>query len=143
MDVIAGVATGAIAHGALVAEALNLPFVYVRSAPKQHGLENLIEGDLKPSSRVVVVEDLVSTGLSSLKAVEALQQSGANVLGMVAIFTYGFDVAQKNFEQHGVPLYTLANYNQLIDHALEIGMVSKSELEVLKSWREKPETWGR
>jgi len=143
VDVIAGVATGAIAHGALVAEALNLPFVYVRSAPKKHGLENLIEGHLKPGSRVVVVEDLVSTGLSSLKAVEALQQAGSTVLGMVAIFTYGFDAAQKNFEQHGVPLYTLANYNQLIDHTLEIGLISKSELEVLKSWREKPEAWGR
>lgn len=143
VDVIAGVATGAIAHGALIADAMNLPFVYVRSAPKGHGLENLIEGHLKPGSRVVVVEDLISTGLSSLKAVEALQQAGANVLGMVAIFTYGFDVAKQSFEKHGIPVYTLANYNQLIEHAVEVGLVTKSEQEVLKSWRDNPEKWGR
>jgi orotate phosphoribosyltransferase len=143
IDVIAGVATGAIAHGVLVAEAMNLPFVYVRSAPKGHGLENLIEGDLKPGQRVLVVEDLISTGLSSLKAVEALNHAGANVLGMVAIFTYGFDVAKNNFEKHNVPVYTLANYHQLIDHALRVGMINDNQLEVLKKWRENPESWGR
>lgn len=143
IDVIAGVATGAIAHGILVAEAMNLPFVYVRSAPKGHGLENLIEGELKAGQRVVVIEDLISTGMSSLKAVEALRNAGANVLGMLAIFTYGFDVAQKSFEQYGVPVYTLGNYQELIDHALNVGMISTQQLDVLKSWRESPETWGK
>ncbi len=143
IDAIAGVATGAIAHGLLVAEALNLPFVYVRSAPKGHGLENLIEGDLKPNQRVVVIEDLVSTGLSSLKAVEALKQANAIVLGMAAIFTYGFDTAKQNFEQHNVTLHTLANYNELMDYALSIDMIKPSQLEVLKKWRENPSEWGR
>lgn len=143
IDAIAGVATGAIAHGLLVAEALNLPFVYVRSAPKGHGLENLIEGDLKPNQRVVVIEDLVSTGLSSLKAVEALKQANAIVLGMAAIFTYGFDTAKQNFEQHNVALHTLANYNELMDYALSIDMIKPSQLEVLKKWRENPSEWGR
>lgn len=143
IDVIAGVATGAIAHGVLVAEALNLPFVYVRSAPKGHGLENLIEGELKPGQRVVVIEDLISTGMSSLKAVEALRSAGAEVLGMLAIFTYGFDIAQSSFEQQNVPVYTLGNYHELIEHALSSGMISSSQLEVLRSWREKPDTWGK
>lgn len=143
IDAIAGVATGAIAHGALVAEAMNLPFVYVRSAPKSHGLENMIEGDLKPNQRVVVIEDLVSTGLSSLKAVDALRAAKANVLGMAAIFTYGFDLAKDNFVQHNIPLHTLANYHELIDHALSVGMVDQSQLNVLRSWRENPEIWGK
>ncbi|MDY0200125.1 MAG: orotate phosphoribosyltransferase [Bacteroidales bacterium] len=143
VDVIAGVATGAIAHGALVAEALNLPFIYVRSAPKQHGLENLVEGDLKPNQRVVVVEDLVSTGLSSLRAVDALRQANANVLGMTAIFTYGFDLAKENFEKYEIPLYALANYNELIEYALSVNLVNNSHLSVLKSWRENPSEWGR
>ncbi|HZJ73876.1 MAG TPA: orotate phosphoribosyltransferase [Perlabentimonas sp.] len=143
IDVIAGVAMGAIAHGALVAHALNLPFVYVRSAPKKHGLENLIEGDLKPNQRVVVVEDLVSTGLSSLKAVDALRKANANVLGLTAIFTYGFDVAKENFDRYKIPLYTLVNYNELIDYALSINMVSSSQLSVLKNWRENPSQWGK
>lgn len=143
VDVIAGVATGAIAHGALVAEALNLPFIYVRSAPKNHGLENLVEGDLKPNQRVVVVEDLVSTGLSSLKAVDALRQANANVLGMTAIFTYGFDLAKENFDKYDIPLYTLASYNELIEYAISINLVNSSHLSVLKSWRENPSEWGR
>ncbi len=143
VEVIAGVATGAIAHGILVAEALGLPFVYVRSAPKKHGLENLIEGDLKPNQKVVVVEDLVSTGLSSLKAVDALREANANVLGMTAIFTYDFDTAKQNFDQYNLPLFTLANYHELIDYALSIDMVEQSQLEVLKSWRKNPSEWGK
>jgi orotate phosphoribosyltransferase len=143
VEVIAGVATGAIAHGVLVAEAMNLPFVYIRSAAKQHGLTNLIEGDLKPGQKVVVVEDLISTGMSSLKAVEALRDAGAEVMGMVAIFTYGFDVAQKSFQEQNVPVYTLANYFELIDYALSINMVDNSQLAVLRSWRENPEIWGK
>lgn len=143
VEVIAGVATGAIAHGILVAEALGLPFVYVRSAPKKHGLENLIEGDLKPNQKVVVVEDLVSTGLSSLKAVDALREANANVLGMTAIFTYDFDTAKQNFDQYNLPLFTLANYHELIDYALSIDMVEQSQLEVLKSWRKNPGEWGK
>ena len=143
VEVIAGVATGAIANGILVAEALGLPFVYVRSAPKKHGLENLIEGDLKPNQKVVVVEDLVSTGLSSLKVVDALREANANVLGMTAIFTYDFDTAKQNFDQYNLPLFTLANYHELIDYALSIDMVEQSQLEVLKSWRKNPSEWGK
>jgi orotate phosphoribosyltransferase len=143
VDIIAGVATGAIAHGVLVAEALDLPFVYVRSAPKKHGLENLIEGEIKPNQRVVVIEDLISTGLSSLKAVDALKEANANVLGMAAIFTYGFDVATQNFDMYGVNLFTLANYYELIDYALSINLIDNSQLDVLKSWREAPDQWGK
>ncbi|MFP4556336.1 MAG: orotate phosphoribosyltransferase [Bacteroidales bacterium] len=143
VDAIAGVATGAIAHGAIVAEALNLPFVYVRSSPKKHGLENLVEGDLKPGQRIVVVEDLISTGKSSLKAVDAIRSAGAEVVGMVAIFTYGFDVAKRNFDEKGVPFFTLADYPQLIDYALNIGMVNPSQMHVLEKWRDNPQVWGR
>lgn len=143
MEVIAGVATGAIAHGVLVAQALNLPFVYIRSEAKKHGLENLIEGVIEPNQKVVVIEDLVSTGLSSLKAVEALQKVNANVLGMLAIFTYGFDLAQQNFERYNVQLHTLANYHDLINFALSINKIDASQLDVLKSWRENPAEWGR
>jgi orotate phosphoribosyltransferase len=143
VEVIAGVATGAIAHGVLVAQALNLPFVYIRSEAKKHGLENLIEGVIEPNQKVVVIEDLVSTGLSSLKAVEALQKVNANVLGMLAIFTYGFDLAQQNFERYNVQLHTLANYHDLINFALSINKIDASQLDVLKSWRENPAEWGR
>lgn len=142
-EVIAGVATGAIAHGVLVAEKLGLPFVYVRSSPKSHGLENLIEGDLKPGQKVVVIEDLVSTGGSSLKAAEALDNFGGDVLGMVAIFTYGFPVASQNFEKAGLNLTTLSNYQTLIDIALELGEVHEEEIESLQSWRENPSEWGK
>lgn len=142
-NVVAGVATGAIAHGALVAQGLDLPFVYVRSSPKKHGLENLVEGDLKPGQRVVVVEDLISTGKSSLKAVEALRSAGAEVIGMVAIFTYGFDVAKRSFEEQGVPYFTLTDYSQLIDYALSIGMVNPSQMHILEKWRDNPQVWGR
>ena len=143
VEVIAGVATGAIAHGMLVADRLNLPFVYVRSAPKKHGLENLVEGDIKAGQKVVVIEDLISTGLSSLAAVDALRNAGCNVLGMVAIFTYGFNQASENFAKANVKIDTLASYNQLIDIAIEQGFVNKDHLELLTSWRNNPENWGK
>jgi orotate phosphoribosyltransferase len=143
VDVIAGVATGAIAHGALVADLLGKPFVYVRSSPKEHGLENLIEGDLKPGQKVVVIEDLISTGGSSLKAVEALRNNGADVSGMLAIFTYGFRVAEDNFTAAGVEYETLSNYEVLIKVALETGYVSADDLNALTDWRENPANWRK
>ncbi len=142
-EIIAGVATGAIAHGALVAEKLGKPFIYVRSAPKSHGLTNQVEGEYRPGSRVVVVEDLVSTGGSSLGAVEALRDAGCEVLGMVAIFTYGFPKAQENFRKAGVRLDTLSNYNAMIDLAVEQGYVREEDLARLREWRSSPETWGK
>lgn len=140
-DAIAGVATGAIAQGALVAEELNLPFVYVRSTPKDHGLENLIEGELRPGMKVVVVEDLVSTGGSSLKAVEAIRRDGCEVIGMIASFTYGFDVALKAFKDAGVKLVTLTNYEAVLDTALRTEYITEDDVEVLKSWRKDPAHW--
>jgi orotate phosphoribosyltransferase len=140
-EVIAGVATGAIAQGALVAEVMNLPFAYVRSAPKKHGMENLIEGVVLPGQKVVVVEDLISTGGSSLQAVEALRKAGADVLGMVAIFTYGFPVAEENFKASNCKLVTLTNYMELLNYALESDYIKKEELQVLQEWRQNPDTW--
>jgi len=140
-DVIAGVATGAIAQGALVAEVLNKPFVYVRSSPKGHGLENLIEGKIEKGQRVIVIEDLVSTGGSSLKAVEALRIEGCEVLGMMAIFTYGFDMARVNFEKLNCRLDTLSNYEVLIDIALAENYINVGQLDTLKRWRIAPEKW--
>lgn len=142
-DVVAGVATGAIAQGAMVADALGKPFVYVRSSPKGHGLENLIEGDLKPGQKVVVIEDLISTGGSSLKAVEALRNNGAEVLGMQAIFTYGFKVAEDNFAEAEVEFETLSNYQSLIKVAAEGGYVSSADLSELSDWREDPANWKK
>jgi orotate phosphoribosyltransferase len=142
-EVIAGVATGAIAIGALVADKLGLPFVYVRSKPKDHGLENLIEGDLIAGQKVVVIEDLVSTGGSSLKAAEALSNFGGDVLGMLAIFTYNFPVATESFRKAGVELTTLSNYQTLIELALEMGEINQDELENLQNWRKNPSTWGK
>ena len=142
-DVIAGVATCAIAQGALVAEVLGKPFVYVRSSPKDHGLENLIEGDLKAGQKVVVIEDLISTGGSSLKAVGALRNAGAEVLGMVAIFTYGFPVASEKFAEAKVELTTLSNYNAVLQHLLDTKQIGSAEMETLKKWREAPEVWGK
>jgi len=142
-EAIAGVATGAIAHGALVAEELHLPFIYVRSKPKGHGLENLIEGDIKPGTKVVVVEDLISTGTSSLNAVHAIRNYGAEVLGMVAIFTYNFPHADKNFEEAEVELTTLSNYNLLLEMAFEDGEITAEQLESLNNWRKNPESWGK
>ena len=143
VEAIAGVATGAIAPGALVADLLGLPFVYVRATPKDHGLENLIEGDLKPNQKVVVVEDLVSTGLSSLKAVEAIRKDGADVIGMVSIFSYGFPIATQNLKDANVELTSLSNYDAILDEALRTEYIDESELETLQEWREKPDTWGR
>jgi orotate phosphoribosyltransferase len=142
-EVIAGVATGAIAHGALVAEKLGLPFIYVRSEPKSHGLENLIEGDLGAGQKVVIVEDLVSTGGSSLKAANAVADFGGIVLGMVAIFTYEFPQAQNNFAKAGLPLTTLSRYQVLIEQALKMGRVTEDEIQKLMQWRQDPANWGK
>jgi len=140
-DVIAGVATGAIAQGALVAEKLGLPFIYVRSASKSHGLENLIAGVVVPGQKVVVIEDLISTGGSSLKAVQALSETGCEIMGIAAIFTYGFPNAVKNFNDANCKLFTLSNYGDLLELALEIGYISKKESELLAEWRTDPENW--
>lgn len=142
-EVIAGVATGAIAHGVLVAEKLGLPFIYVRPQPKGHGLENMIEGDLKAGQKVVIIEDLISTGGSSIHAAEAILNYGGDVMGMLAIFTYNFPIANQNFENAGIKLDTLSNYQILIELALQNGEITAEELESLKAWRENPSTWGR
>jgi len=141
VEVIAGVATGAIAQGALVADALGLPFVYVRPTPKDHGLENMIEGDLRPKQKVVVIEDLISTGGSSLKAVEAIRNDGSEVLGMVAIFTYGFPVATAKFKQAKVKLTTLCTYDAVLSEALSTNYISVDDIEALQEWRQNPSTW--
>ncbi|MDR1562562.1 MAG: orotate phosphoribosyltransferase [Dysgonamonadaceae bacterium] len=140
---IAGVATGAIAQGALVADLLNLPFVYVRSAPKDHGLENLIEGDLKPGAKVVVIEDLISTAKSSLKAVDAIRAAGCDVIGMVAIFNYGFPVAEAAIRDAKVDFVSLSNYDTVLDEALRIDYIDQADIRTLQQWRHNPETWGR
>ncbi|PKP11758.1 MAG: orotate phosphoribosyltransferase [Bacteroidetes bacterium HGW-Bacteroidetes-4] len=140
-DVIAGVATGAIAHGVLVAQVLNKPFVYVRSDAKKHGLENLVEGYLDPGQKVVVIEDLISTGGSSLKAVEALRNAGAEVLGLIAIFSYGFDKAHENFVAADCAFHTLTNYQTMISIAHKTGYVSEAEVALLNRWRLNPENW--
>lgn len=140
-DAIAGVATGAIAQGALVADTMALPYVYVRSTPKDHGLENLIEGNLKPGQKVVVIEDLISTGGSSLKAVEAIRNAGCEVVGMAAIFTYGFPLAVKRFEEAGVELITLSNYNAMLEAALESNYIKAEDLDALREWRHDPANW--
>ena len=140
-DVIAGVATGAIGMGILVADILGLPFIYVRPEPKSHGRKNQIEGHLESGQNVVVIEDLISTGNSSLNAVEALKEAGAVVKGMVAIFSYGFDVADKNFEDKGVRLTTLSNYENLLEQALDSGYVTDKELITLNDWRKSPSEW--
>ena len=141
VEVIAGVATGAIAQGALVADALGLPFVYVRPTPKDHGLENMIEGDLRPKQKVVVIEDLISTGGSSLKAVEAIRNDGSEVLGMVAIFTYGFPVAEQKFKAAKVKLTTLCNYEAVLAEALATNYITVDDMETLQEWRKNPSTW--
>jgi orotate phosphoribosyltransferase len=140
-EAVAGVATGAIPQGAMVADTLNLPFVYVRSKPKDHGLENLIEGELKPGTKVVVVEDLISTGGSSLKAVEAIRNYGCEVVGMVASYTYGFDVAAKAFKEANVELVTLTNYEAVVAEALSTGYIKEGEVALLNQWREAPSEW--
>ena len=135
---VAGVATGAIAQGALVADELNLPFVYVRSKAKDHGMGNLIEGELPAGSKVVVIEDLISTGGSSLKAVEALRQAGYEVVGMVASYTYGFPVAAKAFADANVELQTLTDYEHVVEQALATGYITESDVELLHEWRKDP-----
>lgn len=140
-DVIAGVATGAIAIGALVAQALNLPFVYVRPEAKSHGRQNQVEGFLEPHKNVVVIEDLISTGKSSLNAVKALKEAGANVIGMVAIFSYGFDIANENFEKEKINLITLSDYQHLLEQSLDSNYISEKELETLNTWRKNPAVW--
>ena len=142
-EVLAGVATGAIAHGVLVADRMGKPFVYVRPKPKDHGTGSQIEGKLPEGAKVVVIEDLISTGMSSLAAVDALRKAGADVLGMVAIFTYGFDLASERFKEAGVPLATLSNYGSLIDVATSAGLVKPSDTEVLQRWREDPAGWNK
>ena len=141
-DVIAGVATGAIGIGMLVAEYMGLPFVYVRPEPKKHGRQNQIEGFIQKGQNVVVVEDLISTGNSSLLAVDALKEAGANVKGMVAIFTYGFDVSVENFKKANVELYTLSNYDNLLELAVAKNYITEEEQHTLQEWRVSPSTWG-
>ena len=141
-DVVAGVATGAIAQGALVADVLQLPFVYVRSKPKDHGLENLIEGDLKSGQKVVVIEDLISTGGSSLKAVEAIRKAGCEVVGMVAAYTYGFAVAEDAFKAADVKLVTLTDYEHVVQKAVETGYIAKEDVVLLNEWRLNPAEWN-
>tara|TARA_R110002049_G_scaffold4842_15_gene34257 strand:- start:985 stop:1626 length:642 start_codon:yes stop_codon:yes gene_type:complete len=140
-DVIAGVATGAIAIGILVAQELGVPFIYVRPEPKKHGRKNQIEGHLESGQNVVVIEDLISTGNSSLNAVDALKEAGAVVKGMVAIFSYGFEVASKNFKEKNVGLVTLSNYESLLEQALDSSYISEKELSTLHEWRKEPSTW--
>ncbi len=142
-EVIAGVATGAIAIGALVADVLDLPFVYVRSASKSHGLENLIEGVLNKGQKVVVIEDLVSTGGSSIKAVDAIRKHGAEVMGMLAIFTYGFDLSVNNFKSAKCELTTLSDYHALLELAAETNYIKPEELATLNSWRQDPANWKK
>ncbi|RZT00118.1 orotate phosphoribosyltransferase [Aquimarina brevivitae] len=140
-DVIAGVATGAIGIGMLVAEYLSLPFIYIRPEPKKHGRQNQIEGLVPTGKNVVVIEDLISTGKSSLNAVKALQDVNANVKGMVAIFNYGFTIADENFNKANIELHTLSNYENLVEQALETNYITKKEEETLKAWRVDPAGW--
>ena len=141
-DVIAGVATGAIGIGILVAEYLSVPFVYVRPEAKKHGRQNQIEGFIQKGQNVVVVEDLISTGKSSLNAVKALNEAEMNVKGMVAIFSYNFDIAKENFENAGVDLHTLSNYENLLEQALDTNYITSTELETLENWRKDPANWN-
>lgn len=143
VEAIAGVATAGIPQGALVADLLSLPFLYVRSKPKGHGMENLIEGKINAGQKVVVIEDLVSTGGSSLSAVAALKKADAEVLGMAAIFTYGFSVADQNFHEAEVPLVVLSDYATLLQYAKSENIISEDQLPVLNEWRNKPEVWGK
>ncbi len=143
VEAVAGVATGAIAQGALVAEELSLPFAYVRSKPKDHGMENLIEGELKPGAKVVVIEDLISTGGSSLKAVEALRKYGCEVIGMVASYTYGFPVAEKAFADANVKLVTLTDYEHVVEQAVATGYIRPEHVDMLHEWRKDPANWKK
>jgi orotate phosphoribosyltransferase len=141
VEVIAGVATGGIAIGALVAEAMGLPFIYIRSSSKGHGMQNLIEGDINTGQNVVVIEDLISTGGSSLKAVDAIRDNECTVLGMVAIFTYGFELSKNNFEEKKCKLITLSEYDVLIDVAVKSNYINESAINSLSEWRKNPAEW--
>ena len=142
-EAVAGVATGAIAQGALVADELGLPYSYVRPKPKDHGMGNQIEGEIKKGAKVVVVEDLISTGGSSLKAVAALRAYGVEVVGMVASFTYGFPVAEEAFREAGVELFTLSDYEAVLAQAAQTGYIKESDIEVLAQWRRNPAEWRK
>lgn len=142
-DLVAGVATGGIAHGVLVAQELDKSFAYVRSKAKAHGMGNQVEGVVKEGQRVLVIEDLISTGGSSLNAVKALRDAGCEVVGMIAIFTYGFDLAVKSFEEENVRLFTLSDYHTLLETALEAGYVSQEEMQSLNEWRKDPANWKK
>lgn len=141
-EAVAGVATAGIPQGALLADALGVPFIYVRSKPKGHGMENLIEGKVTPGQKVIIVEDLISTGGSSLKAADALQKSGFEVLGMLSIFTYGFQLADDNFENAGIKLHCLSNYQIMLEKAIELGYINESDVASLEEWRTDPGNWG-
>ncbi len=142
-DVIAGVATGGIAQGALVAQELGIPFIYVRSSVKEHGMGNQIEGYYEKGQKVVVIEDLISTGGSSLKAIAALRDAELDVRGLVAIFTYGFDIAHENFANAECPYVTLSDYNSMIAEALDSNLISQDDMDSLKRWRDNPSTWNQ
>ena len=142
-DVIAGVATGAIAIGVLVAEELGIPFVYVRPETKKHGRQNQVEGMLESGSNVIVIEDLISTGKSSLNAVKALKEANATVKGMIAIFSYGFSLADENFKKDNIELTTLCNYEALLEQAIDTNYISEKELKTLNDWRENPSEWNQ
>ena len=142
-EVIAGVATAGIPHGTMAADLLKLPFIYVRSKPKEHGMGNQIEGVLQPGQKVVVIEDLVSTGKSSLEAVEAIRKAGGEVLGMCALFTYGFDAASQAMEAAGVPLHTISNYTALMEVAVDQQLITAEQKQSLEEWRVSPATWGK
>lgn len=142
-EVIAGVATAGIAHGVMAADLLKLPFIYVRSKPKEHGMGNQVEGDLQPGQKVVVVEDLISTGKSSLEVVEVLRAAGAEVIGMCGLFTYGFPQADAAFEKAGVPLHTISNYNALIEVVNDQKLIDEAQSDSLAQWRLAPDQWGK
>jgi orotate phosphoribosyltransferase len=142
-EVIAGVATAGIPHGVLVADLLTLPFVYVRSKPKEHGMGNQIEGVLEPGKKVVVIEDLISTGMSSMQAVEALQQAGAEIIGICSVFNYGFDVARDLFASKQIKMISLSNYDALVSLALEKNIIDQADESLLKEWRVSPSSWGQ
>ena len=142
VDVIAGVATGAIGIGILVAEKLNLPFIYVRPEAKKHGRQNQIEGEVRKGKKIIVIEDLISTGKSSLNAVKALREAELDVLGMIAIFTYDFEISKNNFLKDSVKLNTLSNYSELLKKAVEINYVSEKDIETLEKWNKSPESWS-
>lgn len=142
VEAIAGVATAGIPQGVLVADEIGLPFIYVRPEPKKHGLNNQIEGHVEPAQRVVIVEDLVSTGGSSLRAADALREAGANILGMVAIFTYGFETAERNFAEKAIELHCLSDYAALLDEAAELDYIRPNQLASLADWRQDPAGWG-